>query len=51
MFIKISILRIKWSLLVPFNQECFVQSLVEIGPMVLDQKISKFCQSNFAILL
>ena len=28
--------------LIPFTQGCFVPSLVKIGPMVLEKKISKF---------
>ena len=33
----------------PFNQECFVQCLLEIGPVVLQKKISKFLQCIFTI--
>ena len=36
---------------IPFIQECFVLSLVEIGSVVLEKKIFKFCQYIFAILL
>ena len=34
----------------PFTKECFVLSLVEIGPLVLEKKIMKFCKCGFAIL-
>ena len=34
---------------IPFTQECFVPSLVEIGPVVLEKKIFKFRQCIFAI--
>ena len=29
---------------IPINQGCFMPSLVEIGPVVLEKKIFKFCQ-------
>ena len=29
---------------IPFSQGCFAPSLVEIGPMVMEKKIFKFCQ-------
>ena len=32
-----------------FTNECIVQSSVEIGTVVLEKKIFKFCQCNFAI--
>ena len=39
---------IKWSLFVkpwvPFTKRCFLPHLVEIGSLVLQQKILKFCQ-------
>ena len=35
---------------IPFIQECFVPSLVEIGTAVLEKKIFKSCQCNFTIL-
>ena len=31
---------------VPFTQGCFVQSLVEIGPVVLDKKMEKVCDND-----
>ena len=34
---------------IPFTQGCFVPSLVEIGPAVLEKKIFKFRQCIFAI--
>ena len=34
---------------IPFIQGCFVPSLVEIGSVVLEKKIFKFCQCIFAI--
>ena len=34
---------------IPFTQGCFVQRLVEIGPVVLEKKILKFRQCIFAI--
>ena len=34
---------------IPFTQGCFVPSLVEIGPVVLEKKIFKFHQCIFAI--
>ena len=35
--------------LISFTQGCFVLSLVEIGQLVLEKKIFKFCQFVFAI--
>ena len=35
---------------IPFTQGCFVSSLVEFGPAVLEKKIFKSCQCNFTIL-
>ena len=44
-----------WPLLeqtwIPFNSVCFVPSLVEISPVVLEKKIFKFFQYIFAISL
>ena len=34
---------------IPFTQGCFVLSLVEIGPLVLEKKILKFRQCIFAV--
>ena len=34
---------------VPFTKGCFVSSLVEIGLVVLEKKIIKFCQCIFVI--
>lgn len=34
---------------VQFTQECFAPSLVDTGPGVLEEKISKCCQYIFAI--
>ena len=34
---------------IPFTQGCFMLSLIEIGPGVLEKKIFKFCQCIFAI--
>ena len=34
---------------IPFSQGCFVPSLIEIGPVVLEKKIFKFRQCIFAI--
>ena len=34
---------------ISFTQGCFVQSLVEIGPVVLEEKIFKFHQCIFTI--
>ena len=46
---------IKWSLFVkhwvPFTKLCFVPSLVEIDPMVLQEKIFRFRHCIFALLL
>ena len=36
---------------IPFTQGCFVPSLVEIGSVVLEKKIFKFCQCISAISL
>ena len=36
-----------WKLLHPIARFCFVQSLVEIGPIDLEKKIFKFCQMYF----
>ena len=36
---------------IPVIQGCIVPSLVEIGPLVLEKKIFKFCQCIFAIAL
>ena len=33
---------------IPFNQGCFVPSFVEIGPVVLENKIFKICHCIFA---
>ena len=49
-------LSIEWFLIlkktwIPFTQVCFVPSLVEIGPLVLEKKILKFCQCISAISL
>ena len=37
---------------VPLNQECCVESLTEIGPMLLEKTLFKFCQCHlfFAII-
>ena len=37
---------------IPFTKECFVPSFVEIGPVVLEKKILKFCEwfSLFSII-
>ena len=35
----------------PFTQGCFVPSLVEIGPVVLNKKKIQVCQCIFAISL
>ena len=45
-------MRIYWFFIwtwIPFTQGCFVPSLVEIGPVVLEKKIFKFCQCIFTI--
>ena len=34
---------------IPFTQGCFVPSLIEIGSVVLEKMMFKFCQSIFAI--
>ena len=34
---------------IPFTQGCLMLSLVEIGPVVLEKKIFKFCQCTFSI--
>ena len=51
----ITFLITEWSLFVkprvPFTQECFVPSFVEIGPVVLERKFFKFRQCIFAISL
>ena len=36
---------------IPFTQGCFLPSLVEIDPVVLEKKILKVCQCIFAISL
>ena len=36
-------------ILIPFTQQCFVPSLVDIGPVVLEKKIFIFHQYIFAI--
>ena len=51
----ISFLRIEFFIFVktwvPFTQECFAPSLIEIAPVVPEKKILKFRQCIFSILL
>ena len=35
---------------IPITHECFVPSLVEIGPLIIEKKIFRFLQFIFAIL-
>ena len=48
---KSGALHLKKKQWIPFTQECFVPSLVEIGQMVLEKKIFWICQCIFAISL
>ena len=46
MIIKWCFFKQNW---IPFTQGCFVPSLIEIGPVVLEKKLFKFLQCIFAI--